>query len=171
MRNRIAYPIIGVLASLFLVAIAAYPQSDSVASETKTVTSIQVTTVVQAQTVTSSQITTVIQTQTYTPTQLRSGNILLNYSGSGDANSPQFTATTSTVKVILKVIPQADLQFVGVSWYIKEVGTQGSVTHGDMDNQAGTFEQYGYGLREGMTYNVYVISANASWEIIVEEVS
>lgn len=113
---------------------------------------------------------TIYETRAATVTTPRVGKVLVSYSGSGDGNSPPFTATTSTVKVTLRVKSTApSVEYTLVSWYIHEVGKKASTCHGDVDKQEGTFEQYGYNLEPGKQYYVSIISASAKWDITVKE--
>jgi hypothetical protein len=93
----------------------------------------------------------------------------VNYDGSGNANSPPFTATTATVKVSMNVSSSAS-QLSGVAWYVYPVGSQVYVAQGEVNAQTGKSTSFGYGLTPGQNYYVAVLSANANWQIIVQPV-
>ena len=116
----------------------------------------------QASTVTVTKTTSVVSTVT----SLSAGTALVNYNGSGNANSPPFTATTSTIKVSMNVSSSA-VSYSGVSWYVYPVGSQVYVAQGDVNAQTGQSSSFGYGLTPGQNYYVAVFSANANWQIVV----
>ncbi len=122
----------------------------------------QASTAAQASTVTVTKTTSVVSTVT----SLSAGTALVNYNGSGNANSPPFTATTSTIKVSMNVSSSA-VSYSGVSWYVYPVGSQVYVAQGDVNAQTGQSSSFGYGLTPGQNYYVAVLSANANWQIIV----
>ena len=120
------------------------------------------------QAVVSTQVSSLVSTTTITVTRLRAGAVLVNYSGSGNGNSPPFTATTSSVSVVVQVMSNATA-LSGVAWYIFPVNQQLYVANGEVNGQTGSFNFTGYGLKPGSTYYVTIVSANANWQITVDE--
>jgi len=128
----------------------------------------------QTTTQTMSTILTVTNTQTIslvsTVTSLRAGAVLLNYTGSGFANSPPFTSTTPTVKITLNVaITSSDPSLGAASWYLYQISGTSSFDLGSVNGKSGSFDFYSYGLTPGSAYYVKVLSANANWNVVVTE--
>lgn len=122
-----------------------------------------------SQTITTTATQTITETASVvlTVTSLSAGTALVNYTGSGNANSPPFTATSSTVEVSMNVSSSATSES-GVSWYIYPVGSQLYVAQGGVNGQTGQSSSFGYGLTQGQNYYVAILSANANWQIVVQ---
>lgn len=155
--TKVLVPVLVVL--LIIVGAVAYSAGLQGASSTKTATTTQVLTTTSTKTI--SIVTTV--------TNLRAGATLVNYSGSGDAKSPPFTATTSSVKITLTVSSSSP-SYSGVSWLVYELDASVYMDQGRIDGKVGTFYDYSYNLTPGVTYYVKVHSANAFWIVVIEEV-
>ena len=118
---------------------------------------------------TTLRVTTVLVT-TATVTDLREGAVLVNYSGSGNANSQPFTATSPTANVTLEVSSDTP-SYSAVAWYLYPTNSSSYASMGEANGKIGTFDFYAYGLVPGVTYYLSVLSANADWQVIVNAVT
>lgn len=146
--------------------------STATTTSTQTSTLVSTTTWAGTSTVTtvSTQASTLVSTTTATVTRLRAGAVLVNYSGSGTANSPPFTATTSMANVTLEV-SSSNPSLSTVGWFVYPTSSPIAVSLGEVSGKVGTFDFYAYNLTPGATYYVSVLSANANWQITVNAVA
>ena len=142
------------------IALGALVTSGSKSGNAVTVLSMETTTL---------RLTTISIT-TVTVTNLREGAVLVNYSGSGDANSPPFTATSSTANVTLE-ISSGTPSYSAVAWYLYPTNSSLYTSTGEANGKVGTFDFYAYGLVPGATYYLSVLSANADWQAVVNTVT
>ncbi len=103
---------------------------------------------------------------TVTVTSLSAGAVLLNYSGSGIASSPPFTATTSTVIITVEVSSGNPADSI-VGFEITPTNSSTPVSVQSVQGKVGTFQLYGYNLAPGENYYLAVTAANANWQIVV----
>lgn len=120
-------------------------------------------------TVTTTQLTTMTSTSVLTKTKLGMGAFLANFSGSGEANSQPFTATSSMANITLTVSSTTP-QESAVAWFIYPVSSSVYTATGSVNGVLGTSSSYAYGLASGEEYYVSVISANANWRVVVNAV-
>ncbi|MDV3277371.1 MAG: hypothetical protein LYZ69_02750 [Nitrososphaerales archaeon] len=101
-----------------------------------------------------------------TVTSLRAGAALVNYSGSGIANTPPFTATTPAVMVTVRVSAN-DPSLASVAWILYATNSSILTSEGQVSGKVGTFVLYAYNLTPGTNYYLSVLSVGANWQITV----
>jgi hypothetical protein len=101
------------------------------------------------------------------------GAVLLNFSGTGDADSQPFTASQNPGEVTVAIASTAANQSGSVKWYIYPTsvasghGSTGYVASGDVNGQSGSSNTFVYTVAPTASYYASVVSANADWQIIV----
>jgi len=148
-------------------------------TQTSTTTSTSTQTIRETFTLTTTYRTTqtLTQTATVTTTALttvypaQSGTVLITDRGSGTKDTRPFTLETpSDLKITIRIRATADLQFVGLRWFLYNVDLERWIKNGMVDKEEGVFEFYAARIPTGNWY-VKVISANCNWEITVEKVT
>ena len=156
----------------------------TVQTATATLTMLQPTTVTQTLrlvdviTTTRIALTTVTNVVTKTVTTAMTtvypaerGSVLVTDSGSGDKDTRPFTLeTVSDLKITVRIRARADLQWVGLSWYLYNVEEDLWIRHGEVDEEEGVFEFYVARVPAGNWY-IRILAANCNWEITVEKVT
>lgn len=139
----------------------------------KTTTQTATKTETVSNTYTTTATETVKETTSTTITVQRSitGGVLLKYSGSGDANSPPFTATTDRLEITIKITATAQPSYVVLYWYLYRVGAgeYDWSADGSVEEAEGTFTFYAYNITPGREYYIKISSANCRWTVIVKE--
>jgi hypothetical protein len=148
-------------------------------TQTSTTTSISTQTIRQTFTSTTTYRTTqtLTQTATVTTTTLttvypaQSGTVLITDRGSGRKETRPFTLETpSDLKLTISITARANLQYVSLSWYLHEVGSEVYFKTGSIREEQGVFEFYAARIPAGNWY-VEILAANCNWEITVEKVT
>jgi len=99
------------------------------------------------------------------------GTVLVSDRGSGDKETRPFTLdSTSDLRLKLRITARADLRYVGLSWYLYQVGATRYFKSGSIDEEQGVFEFYLAAIPAGNWY-VKILAANCNWELIVEKVT
>jgi hypothetical protein len=132
-----------------------------------TTTRIALTTVTNVATKTVTTVTTAMTT--VYPAER--GSVLVTDRGSGDKDTRPFTLeTVSDLKITVRIRARADLQWVGLSWYLYNVEEDLWIRHGEVDEEEGVFEFYVARVPAGNWY-IRILAANCNWEITVEKVT
>jgi hypothetical protein len=150
-------------------------------TQTSTTTSISRYTVRETwlRTSTTTYRTTETTTQTATVTTImfltvypaQSGTVLVTDRGSGRKETRPFTLETpSDLKITIRITARANLQYVSLSWYLYEVGSEVYFKTGSIREEQGVFEFYAARIPAGNWY-VEILAANCNWEIRVEKVT
>jgi len=150
-------------------------------TQTSTTTSISRYTVRETwlRTSTATYRTTETTTQTATVTTImfltvypaQSGTVLVTDRGSGRKETRPFTLETpSDLKITIRITARANLQYVSLSWYLYEVGSEVYFKTGSIREEQGVFEFYAARIPAGNWY-VEILAANCNWEIRVEKVT
>jgi hypothetical protein len=148
-------------------------------TQTSTTTSISTQTIRQTFTSTTTYRTTqtLTQTATVTTTALttvypaQSGTVLITDRGSGRKETRPFTLETpSDLKLTIRITARANLQYVSLSWYLHEVGSEVYFKTGSIREEQGVFEFYAARIPAGNWY-VEILAANCNWEITVEKLT
>jgi hypothetical protein len=148
-------------------------------TQTLTTTSISTQTIRQTFTSTTTYRTTQTLTRTVTVTTTalttvypaQSGTVLVTDRGSGRKETRPFTLETpSDLKLTIRITARANLQYVSLSWYLYEVGSEVYFKTGSIKEEQGVFEFYAARIPAGNWY-VEILAANCNWEITVEKVT
>jgi hypothetical protein len=134
-------------------------------TETSTVT----TTYRITETTTQTATVTTIMFLTVYPAQ--SGTVLVTDRGSGNKETRPFTLErASDLKITIRITATAALEYVGLSWYLYNVGSEDFFKHGSIRGEQGVFEFYAASVPAGNWY-FQILAANCNWEIRVEKVT
>ncbi|MEM4170049.1 MAG: hypothetical protein QXY99_08195, partial [Thermoproteota archaeon] len=135
------------------------------------------TTLTSVSTSISTRTTTVTSTTTATTTMVStvypavSGTVLVRDRGSGSKETPPFTLeATSDLRIKMTIRARSDLRYVGLYWYLYEVGDDLSYKRGSILEEQGSFEFYAAAIPPGNWY-IQINAANCNWEITVEKVT
>jgi hypothetical protein len=150
-------------------------------TQTSTTTSISTQTIrmtlLTTSTTTYRTTQTLTQTATITTTMLttvypaQSGTVLVTDRGSGNKETRPFTLETpSDLKITIRITARANLQYVSLSWYLYNVGSESFFKHGSIREEQGVFEFYAARVPTGNWY-IEILAANCNWEIRVEKVT
>jgi len=106
-------------------------------------------------------------------TSVRSSNVrkVLEFRGSGSANTPLFTAEGIALRIKVDVKALKSPRDVTLWWIIYKLGEEKPVDSGSVVGSEGRFEFYAYGLEPGSRYYVKVNATNCSWVLQVEELA
>jgi hypothetical protein len=105
-------------------------------------------------------------TVTETITQLGMGSRLAALNGSGNVDSPPFTATSTQVLVNMTLQTTVPTEAL-FSWFIYPQNSTVYTANGSVNGQTGAQSSYAYGLIAGQDYYIAVVSANYNWALSV----
>ncbi len=143
----------------------------SISTQTITMTLLTTSTTTYRTTQTLTQTATVTKTALTTVYPAQSGTVLVTDRGSGRKETRPFTLETlSDLKITIRVTARANLQYVSLSWYLYEVGSEFYFKTGSIREEQGVFEFYAARIPAGDWY-VEILAANCNWEITVEKVT
>ncbi|MEM2651083.1 MAG: hypothetical protein QXU87_03270 [Candidatus Caldarchaeum sp.] len=138
---------------------------------TQTTSTFITTTVTSTIRTTTTSTATTYVTYVTTVYPAERGTVLVSDRGSGDKETRPFTLdSTADLRLKLRLTARADLRYVGLSWYLYQVGATRYFKSGSIDEEQGVFEFYLAAIPAGNWY-VKILAANCNWELTVEKVT